>query len=113
MSRYLAERPTVAESDARFFDTAAMYFHVLRDGYGGDYAAERTAVLIEDKLTERATGYTKDGIRFGTRELRRHWEEVAVTYTDAAVSIAALMASGNMDDARCALAATLDAIEPS
>jgi hypothetical protein len=113
MTRYLAERPTLAEADELFIDQIVHWFDAYRASFGPSVAAERTAEMIEDRLTERATGYTKTNLRFGLRELRRHWEEVAVTYTDTANDIAALMKAGNWDDARCALAATLDAIEPS
>jgi hypothetical protein len=112
MTRYLAERPRLIEADERFIDTAAMYFHVLQDGYGPSYAAERTARLIEDRLTARQTGIGRPSAVFGDREMCRYWDGVAESHRDTANDIAALMKDGNLDDARCALAATLDAIEP-
>jgi hypothetical protein len=74
MTRYTAERPTPADANARVVDTAAMYFRVICDGYGPDYAAERTAGVIEDLLTVRQTGIYRPSALFGDRETCAFWD---------------------------------------
>jgi hypothetical protein len=112
VTRYLAERPTITEADALFIDQSIDYFRACRANRGPEYARMRTANLIQDHLTDLQTGMRRPTLGFGSRALRQHWDEVAESHTDTANDIATLMRDGNWQDARCALAATLDAIEP-
>jgi hypothetical protein len=113
MTGHTAERPALAKADdlATINDEIFQRLHFERHTDPVN-AAARAADFIAGRLAERVTGFRRPSPDFGTRALQDYWDEVADSYRDTAHDIVALMSAGNFQDARCALAATLDQIDP-